>query len=309
MFTHTHGIMHHNITMTFQRWITAACMCCMLGVGTATAAPFSFYDAKAAYHKGDYAQAIEIFRPLAAQGNPGAQAYLGLMYVSGEGVTQDYQEAVKWSRLAAAQENAGAQFNLGWMYEHGRGVTQDHQEALKWYRLAAAQGDAPAQTNIGVMYHNGDGVTRDYQEAVKWYRLAAARGHERAKEALERPDMVAAAKSPGTKWAFVGSSEISTGYADPATIRRAGNRVKMWSLYNYKTTQKTDDETYISTRSRNEYDCKEEQTRILYFSAHSGNMGGGVTVSHSPNSSGDWTPIAPGSVAESFLKIACGAMR
>ena len=41
MFTHTYGIMHHNITMTFQRWITAACMLCVLVVGNVNAASFA----------------------------------------------------------------------------------------------------------------------------------------------------------------------------------------------------------------------------------------------------------------------------
>lgn len=56
VLTPTHDIMHHNTIMTFQRWIIAACMCCLLGVGTATAAHFD--DADAAYDRGDYAQAI-----------------------------------------------------------------------------------------------------------------------------------------------------------------------------------------------------------------------------------------------------------
>ena len=162
------------IAMTLQRWLTAAGMCCLLGVGTATAAPFN--DAAAAYNKGDYVQAIKILRPLAAQGNQIAQFGLGWMYANGQGVIQDYQAAVKWYRLAAAQGNAGAQFNLGWMYANGQGVNRDYQEAVQWYRLAAAQGNTGAQYNLGWLYDHGQGVNRDYQEAVQWYRLAAAQG-------------------------------------------------------------------------------------------------------------------------------------
>ncbi len=162
------------IAMILQRWIAAAGMCCLFGVGTAAAAPF--HDAAAAHNKGDYAQAIKILRPLAAHGNAIAQFGLGWMYANGQGVAQDYQAAVKWYRLAAVQGNAGTQFNLGWMYDNGKGVTRDYQEAVKWYRLAAAQGSADAQFNLGWLYDNGKGVTQDYQEAVKWYRLAAAQG-------------------------------------------------------------------------------------------------------------------------------------
>ena len=142
-------------------------------------------DGEAAYYKGDYAQAIKIFSPLAAQGNVAAQYALGVMYGNGQGVTQDYQEALKWYRLAAAQGYAAAQNNLGWMYQHGNGVTQDYQETLKWYRLAEAQGFAAAQYNLGVMYSNGEGVTQNYQEALKWFRLAAAQGDAAAQNNID----------------------------------------------------------------------------------------------------------------------------
>ncbi len=63
----------------------------------------TFDDGKAAYNKGDYAQAIKIWGPLATQGNADSQNNLGVMYVMGIGVTKDDQEALKWFRLAAAQ--------------------------------------------------------------------------------------------------------------------------------------------------------------------------------------------------------------
>ena len=102
-------------TPTFKRLLLAASMCCL--VVTANAAPID--DAFAAHQRGDYAQALKILRPLAAQGNALAQSSIGWMYFSGYGVTQNYQEAVKWYRLAAAQGNAEAQNNLGYMYDAG----------------------------------------------------------------------------------------------------------------------------------------------------------------------------------------------
>ncbi len=42
------------------------------------------------------------WRPLAEQGDSGAQFNLGVMYAEGEGgVPQDYEEAVRWYQLAA----------------------------------------------------------------------------------------------------------------------------------------------------------------------------------------------------------------
>ena len=78
----------------------------------------------------------------AQDGDADAMSRLGVMYHSGEGVTQDYTEAVKWNRKAAELGHAGAMFNLGGAYASGEGVTQDYTEAVKWYRKAADLGDA-----------------------------------------------------------------------------------------------------------------------------------------------------------------------
>jgi TPR repeat protein len=162
--------------LTLNRLLLTASMCCL--IATANAAPLD--DAIAAHGRGDYAQALKIFRSLADQGDASAQYNIGVMYHKGQGVTQNNQEAVKWLKLSAVQGLRYAQSNLGYMYLNGYGVTQDHQEALKLFRLAAAQGDTMAQTNIGWMYHMGQGVTQNYQEALKWYRLAAAQGNDLA---------------------------------------------------------------------------------------------------------------------------------
>ena len=175
---------------TLERLLLAVSMCCL--VATANAAPID--DAFAAHQRGDYAQALNILRPLAAQRNVRAQFSIGAMYDSGHGVTQDYQEALKWYRLAADQGNALAQYNIGASLYHAEGVTQNYQEALKWSRLAAAKG-AEAQYNIGVMYYNGQGVAKNHQEALKWFRHAADQGNAAAIENLKLPNMIAAARN------------------------------------------------------------------------------------------------------------------
>ena len=129
-----------------------------------------------AYEAGDYATALQEFRPLAGQGNAYAQTNLGFMYESGQGVPQDYAEAVKWYRMAAEQGNALGQTNLGVMHEKGKGVPKGYAEAVEWYRLAAEQGHASAQTNLGVMYDKGQGVLQDNVLAHMWYNLGAANG-------------------------------------------------------------------------------------------------------------------------------------
>jgi uncharacterized protein len=139
-------------------------------------------DAAVAYDKGNYAQALDLFRALVAKEVPSTQAlgqyFIGRMYNDGEGVTQDYKEAEKWYRTAAKQGLADAQYNLGLMHESGVGVTQDYEEAAKWYRAAAEQGLADAKNNLGLMYDNGRGVLQDYILAHMWYNLSASNGGE-----------------------------------------------------------------------------------------------------------------------------------
>ena len=105
--------------------------------GPAVAGPFE--DGEAASSKGDYATALRLWRPLAAQGHVEAQLNLGFMYETGHGVPQDYAAALSLWRPLAAQGNARAQFFLGYMYETGRGVPQDYKEAVRLYGLATTQ--------------------------------------------------------------------------------------------------------------------------------------------------------------------------
>jgi uncharacterized protein len=143
-----------------------------LGTTSFAASP-AFDGASAAYERGDYVQAMKLFRQLAEQGHQWAQRRLGLMYAEGRGAPQDFQEAVKWYRLAAVQGNVPAQYSLGLAYEKGQGVAQDYQEAVKWYRLAAEHGNEFAQLNLGVMYTKGRGVRQDFARAYMWFNLAA----------------------------------------------------------------------------------------------------------------------------------------
>ncbi len=103
-----------------------AALCAGFTLGLTAPAWAGWDEGVAAYNRGDYATALREWRPLAKQGDAGAQIFLGFMYRKGRGVPQDYAEAVKWYRKAAEQGHARAQSNLGFMYEHGLGVTQDY---------------------------------------------------------------------------------------------------------------------------------------------------------------------------------------
>jgi len=60
-----------------------------------------FEAGKQAFAKGDYAAALQEWRPLAEQGLPFAAYNVALLYAKGQGVKQDPAEAAKWYRVAA----------------------------------------------------------------------------------------------------------------------------------------------------------------------------------------------------------------
>ena len=102
-----------------------------------------------AYQRGDYAAALQEWRPLAEGGDAQAQFRLGGMYAGGQGVPQDWNEAVKWYRRAAEKGLADAQYMLGATYQRGgRGLEPNYPEALKWCRARA--GECPARARSGL---------------------------------------------------------------------------------------------------------------------------------------------------------------
>jgi uncharacterized protein len=169
---------------------------------TAPAPAASLEDAVAAYRKGDYANALQLYRPLAEQGLAVAQFNVGLMYDIGQGVLQNYREAVKWYRLAADQGRPDAQYQLGHLYYKA----QEYAEAAKWFRLAADQGRADAQSNLGAMYAEGEGVPQDFVQALKWFILAATQDHNDAIQNRDKavlvmpPDQVVKARKLAGEW-------------------------------------------------------------------------------------------------------------
>ena len=109
------------------------------------------------------------------------------------------------------------------------------------------------------------------------------------------------------EWTAMGGTDEFTTYVDRATIRRSGNLVKMWELFDYNSVQTKFGLAYsiLSVMYQDEYDCKNEQIRRLAFVWHDGNMGSGKAV-FSDSDTGKWSPIAPGSIALTLWKVACG---
>lgn len=183
-------------------------ICIVIGIIMLVASPAwaGYEEGEDAYLRGDFQAALEVWRPLAEQGNAEAQNMLGYMYRFGEGVDSNFELARKWYRLAADKGNPTAQNNLGVMYRLGLGGDQDFQEAFYWFRRAADQGNGGAQNHLGLMYYKGEGVAPDKVHAYKWAYLAAQQGLDPAIQAvgmLEQeltPEQIEEAKTMAREW-------------------------------------------------------------------------------------------------------------
>ena len=87
----------------YKRMIFAGMLAVLVGIGGVWAADFDKVN------KGDYVAALKEWRPLAEQGDAGAQYNLGVMYSKGQGVVQDYASAHIWFNVASANGDSEAQ--------------------------------------------------------------------------------------------------------------------------------------------------------------------------------------------------------
>src|SRR4051812_17959541 len=118
-------------------WLAGVAVLMLLAAGNLAEAA-TFRQGISAFNRQDYALASRIFIPLAEQGQPPAQTYLGFMFETGRGVPQNYTEAAMWYRRAAEQGDSQAQYSLGLLYDRGQGVPRDIVEASKWLNLSTA---------------------------------------------------------------------------------------------------------------------------------------------------------------------------
>jgi uncharacterized protein len=160
----------------------------LLTVSTALLLTAPVYaDVKAgvdAWAKGDYAAAINQWRPMAIKGDADAQFNLAQAYRFGRGVTMDMKQAEDWYRRAATQGHLQAEDNLGLiMFQNG-----DRQGAMRYIERSANRGEPRAQYVLGTALFNGDFLAKDYVRAYALMTRASASGLSRASSSLAQMD-------------------------------------------------------------------------------------------------------------------------
>lgn len=194
-----------------------------------------------AWQRANYAAAVEIWRPLAEQGDADAQFNLGQAYRLGRGVPTNLAAAKGWFERAANQGHVDAETTLGLLlFENG-----DRSEGLKWLKKAADAGEARALLVYGTALVNGDSVARNPTLGYAYVSRSAAEGLQPARDTLGQLDQVlppsarkrglalarelARSAAPGSKAgaAKPPSKVVQTASAETAASSSSGTKTKV----------------------------------------------------------------------------------
>jgi hypothetical protein len=109
------------------------------------------------------------------------------------------------------------------------------------------------------------------------------------------------------QWTLLGTLSNNGGmdvYVSAASIRRAGDKARMFNLIDFKTRQSFDGKSYLSARNELEFDCAKALKRMLNSTGYSGHMGTGtVVVSDTP--SDPWQAVGSSGPGFEHWKVAC----
>lgn len=107
-------------------------------------------------------------------------------------------------------------------------------------------------------------------------------------------------------WTPFHESSDSSIYLDLSRIKRVGSLARLWVLINYFQDQTVEGVTYRSIVKLTEYDCKEEKSRDLTWTAYKRSAGLGDDVV-TADSVGEWSYGRPGSIRDVESQIACSS--
>ena len=204
--------------------------------------------------------------------------------------------------LAGAPQHAWAQTPAQMEYErqqreYSRQQEQQRQEQQRQQQLMNENARRQQEESRRLNAPAGQSSTPGYQGATPQMAPGQPRGQANA-----------SAATAAAKWEEVGSHKAYGGmdiYSDRVTMRRSGDLVKLWEMWDFKTAQVIGGTRVLSVQNQYEYDCKGARRRMLATAGFSGHMGKTLVVDtgHSP---GAWETVAPGTYQEYLRKIACG---
>lgn len=111
--------------------------------------------ANAAFVRGDYDKAAEIYLKLAHMGDLDAMFNMGYMYQFGLGVDANLEKAADFYSVAVYLDGGDAAYNLAVMQMNGYGVERNIAKGIKTMQMSAGCGCPEAQLYLATAYSMG----------------------------------------------------------------------------------------------------------------------------------------------------------
>ncbi|KAF4125169.1 hypothetical protein GMORB2_4008 [Geosmithia morbida] len=134
-----------------------------------------FFAVASRYWKRD-GRLVENYKPGIEKTACKAAAYLGRLYLRGEGLNQNYDKARTWFERGVTKGDPQAQYGLGLMLLNGYGGKKNIRKATALLKVSADQDFAPAQVEMGKL-HLDQGSPEDIRIANNYFELAARYGN------------------------------------------------------------------------------------------------------------------------------------
>lgn len=117
--------------------------------------------------------------------------------------------------------------------------------------------------------------------------------------------LVMISSSAMAEWTETYRDDKGTDYVNLSSVRKSGNKVKMWILIDYAARQPIRNDMYLSSVFLEEFDCSEFANRTVSRVDYSKNMGDGDVVNSWIADYVKWRPVMPDTIGELRTKIAC----
>jgi TPR repeat protein len=131
-----------------------------------------------------YAEALDILRPLADNGDAQAQYWIGEMNWEGRGLPRNLQAGCDWYEKAADQRLPAALYVTAMCYRKGVRGPVDYERAAFWLKKAVEKGITASKCPLGELFAAGNGVERNDETAFELCRQAATEGDASAQGKL-----------------------------------------------------------------------------------------------------------------------------
>lgn len=106
------------------------------------------------------------------------------------------------------------------------------------------------------------------------------------------------------EWVRVGGTHKYDGYVDMATIGQMDRTVTLWTLRDFTVTRQVARGPYRSVKTKKQYDCRNNRSRLLFSKYYAEQMGKGRLV-YQGKGTKQWAKVAPGSDGDAERKVAC----